>query len=349
MSSLATQIPSMAPLTGKLPISAPDYYAITTADLNRIPSDIYCIKDALITVDYSLPYQFTFSIAESDGSWFTKVDQFHEIKPHENPVYIDENVGFLEDRFSKFNICHFLFDKLGRTVEFDNLPVDSYFMFTGHDYFSEVFSMMGLRQTPLIERTENIVTYRVKALYLSSSTFKFRHPAFNFRPEVVQMLCQLKKLCLDTKPVELPTPRIYVDRKSVSARDIVNKDVLEPILNDFDFTSISFEDYSLKEQASIVHGADVMLGVHGAGLANALFFNNDSFQLLEIFPPLCASSDYWKLASAFEFQYDAYIALDTELSRPDYANWNHDPTLNRRDILIEEDEFRLFLDRNIGK
>lgn len=348
MSSLATQILPMEPLTGTFPASAPDYYAIVKASLDRISSDIYCIKDALLTIDYSLPYQSTFSIAKSDGSWFTEIKQFHEIEPQAEHVYIDESVGFLEDRFTKFNICHFLFDKLGRTVEFRDLPIDSYFLFQNHNYFSDVFSMLGLKQTPLAEHSEKIVTYRIKELYLSSSTFKFRHPAFNFRPEVMDMLNQLKKHCLTEEPINLATSRIYVDRKTVSARDIINKDVLDPILTEYGFTAVSFEDYSLKQQASVVNNANVMLGVHGAGLTNALFFKDKNFKLLEIFPPLCASGDYWKLAQAFDFGYDAYIALDKEHDKPDYSTWEHDPRLNRRDILIHEKEFRAFLEYNLA-
>ena len=86
-----------------------------------------------------------------------------------------------------------------------------------------------------------------------------------------------------------------------------------------------------------------MLGVHGAGLTNAVFFRDKSFKLLEILPPLCATADYWKLAHAHGFQYDAFISRDKEIETPDYTTWKHDSTFNRRDIIIDEEEFRSFL------
>ena len=63
------------------------------------------------------------------------------------------------------------------------------------------------------------------------------------------------------------------------------------------------------------------MGVHGAGLSNAWFCRSGQARLLEILPPLCATSDYWKLAMAKGLRYDAFVADDPELERPDYATW----------------------------
>lgn len=347
MVAVAKCFDSIEPLSTALPKSATDYYAIVTADLERIESDVHVIENALVTVDFSLPYQYTYSIALEDGTYYENLQQFNRIDPCEEMVELNETVGFIEDRFTIFNVCHFLFDKLGRTKELAAHSIDSYFLFREHPYFDDVFATLGLKQTRLPEHNNGIVTYKIKKLCISSSSFKFRHPAFNFRPEVMELLNEFKQKCLAHDTPKMDFKRVFVDRNTIGARNVVNKDEFYSVLEEFEFECVPFENYTLFEQAKIVNGASLMLGIHGAGLSNAMFFGDPNFKLLEIFPPLCASSDYWKLSNAFGIDYDAFIADDLERERPDYSNWPHDPSLNRRDIHVNIDTFRQFLRTNI--
>jgi len=255
-------------------------------------------------------------------------------------------VAFVDDRFAVFNICHFLFDKLGRVAELDGLAIDSYFLLLDHPYYNQVFSILGLNKTDLENATENIITYSFEKLYVSTSTCRFRHPGFNFRPEVMGILSELKsKSAIDQQELDLGK-RIYIDRKGTAARDIVNQDALNAVLDKYGFVSVIFEDFGFSEQVKIVQEAEILLGVHGAGMSNAMFCDSADFKLLEIFPPMCATSDYWKLASAFNVHYDAYIAYDLEMPRPDYSTWQHNVKYNRRNILIDQEEFDRFLALN---
>lgn len=340
---IVASISAQEPLLAEPPKSAVEYYAIANARLDRIESDIHCIDDALLTIDYSLNYQTKFSIANADGNWLKEVNHWEEIKTANVINQVQECVAFIEDKFSVFNICHFLFDKLGRTTEFTDLPVDSYFLFFDHPYYRDVFNKLGYVQTELAESTTRIVTYRINRLYISTSSRRFRHPGFNFPPAVIQLLEKLRDACVSDESGLGKGERIYIDRKNSSGRDLSNRDTMNAVLGKFDFVPVSFENYSLLDQARIIQDADIVLGVHGAGLSNALFHRNGHFKLLEILPPLCASCDYWKLASAFGFGYDAYIAHDLEFARPEYETWKHDPRLNRRDIHVDEDELTAFI------
>lgn len=347
MAKLVAHIESNCDLHVSMPKHASSYYAIAQADLNRIPSDVYCIPGGLLTVDYSCPYQYHFSIHENDGSWVTELPQFDQLTPSADRTVIDQHVAFLEDRFTVFNVCHLLFDKLGRSTEFDEFPIDSFLLFRNNDYINDLLSILDMVQTDLGSTKEGVVTYQFTNLYVSTSTFRFRHPGFNFRPRVVTMLNRLKKRFAEKSATIPSAKRIFIDRKTVSARDVVNRDVLLDVLDDFDFELVTFEDYTLEGQASLVGGVDVMMGVHGAGLSNALFLKDSECLLLELLPPLCASCDYWKLASAFGFKYDGYIAKDLELPTPDYGKWVHNSKLNRRDILVNEVDFRNFLTHHL--
>ena len=344
MVSVAKVFETIEPLSVVLPKSASEFYNLVRADLTRIESDVHIIENALLTVDYSCSYQYKFSIALENGSYYEQLPQLYEIEPCENVYDIDETVGFIEDKFTVFNVCHFIFDKLSRTVELKNCSIDSFLLFRKHPYFDDVFSTLGLTQTKLGEHNNGVVTYKIKKLCVSSSSFRFRHPGFNFRPEVMEMLQSFKKKCLDKISSVSGYKRIYVDRNTVGARNIENKDVFYAVLSKFGFDCIAFEDYSLFEQANIVNGADIMLGIHGAGLTNAMFFDKPSFKLLEILPPLCAHADYWKMSNAFGIDYDAFIAKDLHRETPDYSTWVHDRSLNRRDILIDEGSFTEFLE-----
>ena len=334
-------------LCARPPSSASEYYAFANAYLGRKKTKIHRLTNALITIDYRTRSKYKFTISDADGRWITGERPSDYVSPADNITYIDERVAFIEDRFTRFNICHFLFDKMGRTVEFSDYAVDSYFLFSEHEYYEKVLSLLGLKQTVLIENDENIVTYRIKELLVSSSTFEVNHPGKNFRPDVIEMLEELRHLVLSDSIPSKHNKRIFVNRRSGSVRDVINKDTFNEILSEFGFSLVNFEDHSFAEQAKIVQSADIMLGVHGAGLTNALFFRDSSFKLLEILPPLCATAVYWKLAQALGFQYDAFISRDTEIETPDYTDWKHDGKLNRRDIIVDENEFRVFLKKHL--
>jgi len=255
MAAIAKTFSAMEPMHCRLPESAADYYAIAKADLNRIESSVHTIDNALLTVDYSNPHQYKFSIALNDGTHYDQLPQQYQLEPVEPIAYVDETVGFIEDRFTVFNVCHFLFDKLARTVELSENTIDSYLLFKQHTYFDEVFSMLGFKQTKLERPDTGLITYKIKKLCVSTSSYRFRHPGFNFRPEVLSFLNDFKQKCLAIEIRQPKYKRIYVDRDTVGARNIANKELFYSLLAEFDFTPVCFEKYSLVEQARIVHNS----------------------------------------------------------------------------------------------
>ena len=348
MNVLVKTIKGEAPLQGMKPDFAASYYAISTAKLSRKSADVFCLRNGTLTVDFSVKHCYRFSVHSSDGAWLSKPAQAYELKPIYERVIIDQNVAFLEDRFTVFNICHFLFDKLGRTTEFNDIQVDSFLLFQSNDYIRNVLEILNIFQTDLGETKNGVVTYQFDNLYVSSSTFSFNHPGFNFRPEVIRLLSQLRTKCVESSTAISAGTRLFIDRKKVGRRDIVNRESLDALLKQYGFDSIFFEDHSFDEQVAIVRGADVLMGVHGAGLSNGLFFNDVNFKLLEIFPPLCATAVYWKLASAFGFNYDGFIADDLEFPTPDYETWKHNSALSIRNISIDYERFDQFLNHHLN-
>ncbi len=69
-----------------------------------------------------------------------------------------------------------------------------------------------------------------------------------------------------------PAPRlIYVRRKSGKERAVQGEALLLPMLRALGFAVLSFEDYTPKEQARLIHGVDVMVSAHGAGFTNMIY------------------------------------------------------------------------------
>ena len=97
--------------------------------------------------------------------------------------------------------------------------------------------------------------------------------------------------------------RIYISRKKAEIRKVANEDDLLPVLKKYDFDVIYFEDFSFDKQVIISKNANVIIGIHGAGLTNMIFMNKPG-KVLELRKEgdtknLC----YFSLASAMCLDY----------------------------------------------
>ena len=64
--------------------------------------------------------------------------------------------------------------------------------------------------------------------------------------------------------------RIWVSRELASKRKIKNFNEIEPVLKKYKFQIVNFENLSFKDQIYISHNAEIIAGLHGAGLSNML-------------------------------------------------------------------------------
>jgi capsular polysaccharide biosynthesis protein len=97
--------------------------------------------------------------------------------------------------------------------------------------------------------------------------------------------------------------RLYVTREESSRRRIVNHDEVLVTLARHGFSEVSAERLSVQEQIALFAQAEAVIGVHGAGLANAIFSAPGTL-LVELQPEFRKMRPvYWNLAAVSGLRY----------------------------------------------
>lgn len=110
--------------------------------------------------------------------------------------------------------------------------------------------------------------------------------------------------------------RVYISRKNARQRRIVNEIELTKLLDQAGFTLIHLEKLSLSKQIAIFANAEIVIGPHGAGLANIAFCYPDT-KVVEINTPYRISSLFTRLANAASLEYHLHIAEPVNVKRLD--------------------------------
>jgi hypothetical protein len=109
-------------------------------------------------------------------------------------------------------------------------------------------------------------------------TVKFNYDPGNFDYRILALFRSKIKI----KNSNNHTPkRIWVSRSNASKRRIINEIALYPALSKYNFDIVYPEHLTFDNQVSLFQSADIIAGLHGAGLTNMLFMNTHS-KVLEI-------------------------------------------------------------------
>jgi hypothetical protein len=98
--------------------------------------------------------------------------------------------------------------------------------------------------------------------------------------------------------------RIYVSRARQKLRRLVNEAALEPMLRQYGFETVFFEDLSFEQQVTLLQQTAVLVGVHGANLTNMLFLAPQA-TVVEIMnqDPEGINLCYYHLAASLDLRY----------------------------------------------
>jgi capsular polysaccharide biosynthesis protein len=99
---------------------------------------------------------------------------------------------------------------------------------------------------------------------------------------------------------------LYLSRKKVSTRKIVNNDPFMELLKTFSIVEVFPEDYSVSELARLLAGASFIISVHGSGLSN-LSFISDNTTVVDILAPYHQDGYYWMISNIRNSKYIGFF------------------------------------------
>jgi glycosyl transferase family 61 len=131
--------------------------------------------------------------------------------------------------------------------------------------------------------------------------------------------------------------RIFVTRGTGDARGVVNHDEVSAALVARGFTECSMEGLTRDEQTALFAGADVIVGVHGAALAN-LVFARPGTRVIELVGANTLNWVYSPLSWAAGLEHDVLVGVEPTPS-PAFWTWQRDA-----DQVVDVDRLRRLVD-----
>jgi capsular polysaccharide biosynthesis protein len=134
-------------------------------------------------------------------------------------------------------------------------------------------------------------------------------------------------------PVANPCERLFISRSAASRRKIINEEQVSALLQDHGFRSVRTEEMNVQQQIDLFSRAHVVLGLHGAGLANAVFAPAGA-TLIELQPHLLDDARvmlYWNMAAACGLRYVQLICHEVS-NQADTHQSQHDVTIDIRHL-----------------
>ena len=103
--------------------------------------------------------------------------------------------------------------------------------------------------------------------------------------QAIELIAQkIKTHCIDSSVHADKKRRIFISRSNAPCRRILNEEQLMPTLQEHGFHREVLESHSFRRQVQIISACDILLGPHGAGIANLIFLPKDG-KVLEIAGP----------------------------------------------------------------
>lgn len=97
--------------------------------------------------------------------------------------------------------------------------------------------------------------------------------------------------------------RLYISRSKSTQRFVSNEDAVGALLQKYDFEVVCYENLNIHEQIALTIEANLLVSIHGAGLANAIFMNQNSAVLEFRRDKIYINQCFWHLSSALGLKY----------------------------------------------
>lgn len=142
--------------------------------------------------------------------------------------------------------------------------------------------------------------------------------------------------------------RIYISRGDAASRRVLNEPALMELLDGYGFQRVRCSDLSCRQQAETFHGAEMIVGLHGAALTNVVFCRPGT-RVLEIFPPRWSPLCFFGLSQLVGCRYSFMTATSSGRTAEQVEQERrHVPASSKAqwsDVTVPLDRLKTYLDR----
>lgn len=223
------------------------------------------------------------------------------LEAEEHPVFHrwnDPKLQYLEGTVAVLTFCgshnyfHWLYDVLPRLamLKTSGIPYTSIIMNPNPygPFVEQTWAMLGISESSVI-RTNPQTYFEADQLLVPSLMMNSHYPPWTTDT--------LRKLLLPHRESTLATPeRIYISRNKASTRRLVNEEEVIRCLEEYSIQPIYLEDWTVAQQIQLFASAKVIMGAHGAGLANLAFCQSGT-QVIEIVHEQHVVPTYWMISN----------------------------------------------------
>jgi capsular polysaccharide biosynthesis protein len=129
--------------------------------------------------------------------------------------------------------------------------------------------------------------------------------------------------------------RIYISRSLARRRRVTNEDEVTTALTDLGFVTVRLEELTWPEQIQVFRQAKVIVGPHGAGLANLAFCQSGTL-VVELFGRDYLNGCFWQIAALRGLDYVPVVSAGRD-------PLGCDPRNNRLDFTVDLERLRAAL------
>jgi capsular polysaccharide biosynthesis protein len=232
---------------------------------------------------------------------------------------------------SNFNYYHFLFDFLPKLLHYkDKFDDIDAIVINGPRPSWQLRILSLLEVNKKIVVMNNLYSIVSKKIYAPSYLSLISHP----NRLVVDTISQLKHL-KDSSGLSKGLKFLYVSRQAQSSRRILNHQEFNSLLKPYGFEEIRAEEYSFQQQIFLFSNAEIVIGPHGAGLANIVFCQKNT-KIIEIKPINFYNDTFENITRILGLEYYSFTSSSIKLNDNMVVNLDQFSNLLRRMINTDE-------------
>lgn len=211
-------------------------------------------------------------------------------------------------------------EMLGSLV--DEYPVLIPENFIENDYIEETLKLL---KVPYIAYNENNLL-KIRNLCITS------HGAPSGNYNEILFNSAREKILKNTSTSKNNSPMIWISRQNSNKRKIANFRQIEKIITKYGFKIVDFDTLKFHEQLRISKNAEVVAGIHGAGLSH-MFFSKKIKKLIEIRAEDDSKNNcFFSMSSALNISY--YYFTSVADGNPYDSDYEID--VNKLDLFLSE-------------